>query len=172
MELGSFLEHYGFVIDNAWCNELGLFLRWWSRDVLLYEIVSGKKPSDKSRERTNGWFCFTYHTITICERKRHLQGNSRSKKNKKFAFFFANQMIAYLCTFTSETNSTNKQLKRSFNTRIKTYSFLASTKSEHLIRKSEGFIDLGDEMFLLEFISGSQVTFLKLYSNVGLFLFL
>jgi hypothetical protein len=19
---GSFLEHYGFVIDNAWCNEL------------------------------------------------------------------------------------------------------------------------------------------------------
>jgi hypothetical protein len=27
MELGSFLEHYGFVIDNAWCNELSLFLR-------------------------------------------------------------------------------------------------------------------------------------------------
>jgi hypothetical protein len=24
---GSFLEHYGFIIDNAWCNEHCLFLR-------------------------------------------------------------------------------------------------------------------------------------------------
>jgi hypothetical protein len=86
MELGSFLEHHGFVIDNAWCNELSLFLRWWSRDVLLYEIVSGKKPSD-SRERTNGWFCFTYHTITICERNDIYKAILGVKKIKSLLFF-------------------------------------------------------------------------------------
>jgi hypothetical protein len=48
MELGSFLEHHGFVIDNAWCNELMPIPALDGGHVMFYYTkLFRTKPSDK-----------------------------------------------------------------------------------------------------------------------------
>jgi regulator of sigma E protease len=49
VELGNFLDHHGIIIDYAWCNELIAYSGTDGGHVMFfyYEIISGKKPSDK-----------------------------------------------------------------------------------------------------------------------------
>jgi hypothetical protein len=68
------------------------------------------------------WFFVLLITLLLFA-NGHLQGNSREVKKIKSLFLFAKPNDSLLHRFTSETNSTNKQQKRSFSIRIKNIQF-------------------------------------------------
>jgi regulator of sigma E protease len=72
--------------------------RWRSCYVLLYEIISGKKPSDKFLENAQMVGFVLLISLLLFANGNDIYKAIVEVKKQKCNFICTNQMIAYLCT--------------------------------------------------------------------------
>jgi hypothetical protein len=84
LELGNVLDYHSFI-NYAWSNEPITYssTRWRSCYVLLYEIISGKKPSDKFLENAQMVGFVLLISLLLFANGNDIYKASKKKKKKK-----------------------------------------------------------------------------------------